>query len=311
MIKGRVKLHGLLFGEALASFYHGLDLLVTTEVHAGWCNTAAEAFANGVPCIVTPAGTLDFARHGENCIVLEEAAPDTIAGIIGRMTDNPEFLKHLAGEAVRSIQPFSYPAYAEQILEKLEKPAFKHYFREPELGLFGKWEPETRLGHLEAVLNQSGGAHVLDLGAAEGVISHCFAVQGGVQSIHGFEYEAGRVDFAGRLLSGVPETDAVFRQADLSDWKGFYDHNSDLLADQYDVVLFLGLYHHLPEPVRRDVLKSALDFSRRFFLIRTPRQYVEKDQLDPFIQEQGFSPIGQAAASEEDNIGWLGIYQRN
>jgi glycosyltransferase involved in cell wall biosynthesis len=306
----RVVYHGMLLGKDLAAFYRSLDVVVTTETQAGWCNTAAEAMANGVPAVVSRAGTVDFARHGENCLVLDGVNPEGIAKTLLKLTKHKELMEALAQNAAHSMRPLSYTTYARKLLQMIEKPPFKHYFRMPEHGLFGKWEPDLRLGDLEGVLSETRGTSVLDLGAAEGVISHAFAEKGGAKCIHGFEFEEGRVHFAERLLSRVPGTESVFRQADLSDWGGFVNTNRDLLSEAYDTVLFLGLYHHLPGVVRKDVLRQALCRSRRYFLIRTPQQLKDDEDLDAFIRDEGFEPLHQTAQRSEENLGWLGIYKR-
>lgn len=137
----RVVLHGALFGADLAAFFRSLDLVVTTEVRAGWCNTAAEAFANRIPCIVSRPGTIDFARHHHNCLLLETVTPEAIARAVLELTGDPKRMEEMARRAFETIQAFSYDDYARRILTRVQKPAFRHYFNAPRAGLFGRHAP--------------------------------------------------------------------------------------------------------------------------------------------------------------------------
>lgn len=48
-----------------SELFNRADLFVSAERHAGWCNTAAEAMACGVPVVATSAGTKDLIIDGE------------------------------------------------------------------------------------------------------------------------------------------------------------------------------------------------------------------------------------------------------
>jgi glycosyltransferase involved in cell wall biosynthesis len=118
--KGRLRYYGLLMDEDLARFYRNLDLVVTTEEHAGWCNTAAEAFANGVPGVVTRAGTLEFARHGENAFVLDSPDPKSIAHSVRALTGDKNLLRRFSENAARVMRSYSWTRYAQKMLALLE-----------------------------------------------------------------------------------------------------------------------------------------------------------------------------------------------
>ncbi|MBU0754887.1 MAG: glycosyltransferase, partial [Planctomycetes bacterium] len=154
----RVVLHGVLFQKDLAAFYRSLDLVVTTEKQAGWCNTAAEAFANGVPCICSKPGTVDFARHNENALVLEEVTGESIAGSILALTKHPRWMAGLIRNALQTIRSFSYEDYARRILSRLDRPVAAQFFACPESTHFGNHTPFFRItdpGALEGKRNRN------------------------------------------------------------------------------------------------------------------------------------------------------------
>jgi hypothetical protein len=302
--KGRLLPSGNVFGDGLRRFYDSIDVMVTTETSAGWCNTAAEAMASGIPTIVTPAGTIDFAKHGENAIVIPEPSAELVRDAIGRLTSDPALARRLAAAGAVTLRTFDWNAYAAQLLEIATLPRHGAYYRVPELGLHGKWEPSTRFDGLHSLFELAGGATLLDLGAAEGVIGAEFA-RHGARSVHGFEIAEDRVRVARTLL---PEPHVV-RQADLSNWDRFATQNADVLSDAYDIVLFLGLYHHLPVGARRRTLESALDKSRRWFAMRTPPTLAHADDVVSICRDRGFRLVSEKTGRENDVVGWLGIFE--
>ncbi len=306
---GRLQLHGPLFGPALADFYRDLDLVVTSETRAGWCNTAAEAMACGLPCMVSRAGTVDFARDGVNALVLPEVTGKAIAAAVGRLRDEPDLAHVLATNAVRTMRRFGWTAYCQQLLRCVEPPARKSYYHLPELGLHGKWDPRVRAGGLEPLLERCRNAAVLDLGAAEGIVGYAFGRRG-ARTLHGFEREPDRVRFAEQLFRRAGLAGATFRTADLADWPRFASDHADLLLDAYDIVLFLGLYHHLPAARRAESLRGALGRAREWFAIRTPQQLKEQDDLPALIGGEGFALVGQQAGAPAENLGWFGLFRR-
>lgn len=307
--QGRVVHHGLLFDRDLAAFYRKMDVMVTTEERAGWCNAAAEAMACGVPSLVSRHGTVDFARHEENALVLDAVSPEAIAEGVTRLIRNTTLRRRLSENAALAMRSFSWVDYCRRLLGCVKPPDVPGYFRIPELGLHGKWDPVVRLRGLEPLLEQCEGRSVLDLGAAEGVVGYEF-MKRGARLVHGFELDPARVAFARDLFTRAGFSHAHFRPADLSLWKSFEDDNRDLLRSGYDVVLFLGLYHHLPEATRQDALDGALSRCRSLFAVRTPEKLARGDDLSRFIRDRGFAFIGEEPASGAENMGWLGLFQR-
>lgn len=306
---GRLVMRGPLFGTELAEFYRRLDVFVTSETRAGWCNSAAEAMACGVPCVVTRHGTVDFARHDRNALVVPEISAGAIAAAVRHLTADADLRCRLARHAAADIRAFTWSAYCQQLLSLVNMPAVRSYYALPQLGLHGKWNPATRLRGLEPILADCAGASLLDLGAAEGIVGHEFACRG-ARPVHGFELEPSRVTFAQHLSERANHEETTWRQADLTNWSAFASANADLLLDSYDIVLFLGLYHHLPAQTRRQSLLAALQRTRVWFAIRTPEILAQQDDLRRFITNQGFATVTEHCASAEENLGWMGVYRR-
>lgn len=307
--KGRLRFYGPLYGEDLRNFYQNIDIFVSTETRAGWCNSAAEAMACGVPSVVSQHGTIDFAENMGTALVLPELNSRAIAESIRRLTADPTLAGGIASRAAERMRSFSWVSYASQLLSIIYQPRVKSYFRMPEFGLYGKWDPQLRLSGLEILLENCRDSTVLDLGAAEGIVASQFA-RNGCRLIHGYELDAGRVDIARKILSQTPVKEFEFRTADLSSWEAFTSRQNGMLLDEYDIVLFLGLYHHLPQNERLNTLLSALRKAGSFFAIRTQRQLVEQDNLVTKIEAEGFQLIHEIEADPEENLGWMGVFRK-
>ncbi len=306
---GRVVPRGTLHGDELVAFYRGLDVMITTETGAGWCNPAAEAMACGIPSIVSRHGTIDFVDPGCNAIVLESIDGETIAREIGGLTAAPDRMRELAGRATDSMGAFDWTEWSARTLGLVTEPISSAYYRIPELGLHGKWEPEIRLEGLTPLLEEADGASVLDLGSAEGIVSVELARRG-ASRVHAFEKEPDRVRVGGELLARSPGLESSVREADLSDWPQFECAHGDVLEDGYDIVLFLGLYHHLPKTKRLDALRGAMARSRKWLAVRTPPALARDDRLVDACEEAGFQLVGGGDGSAEGNLGWLGLFRR-
>jgi len=128
--------------------------------------------------------------------------------------------------------------------------------------------------------------------------------------VHGFEFVAERVQAANQILSHVEGVDFAFRQADLSEWKVLEQQYGDLLLEKYDIILFLGLYHHLPDAARDRFLREALKRCRLWFAVRLPAALAREKALAHAVADAGFELVSEREADEEENIGWLGIFRR-
>ncbi len=307
--EGRLIYWGPLFGKDLASFYNKLDIFVSTEERAGWCNSAAEATACGVPCVVSSHGTIDFAENMATALVLQNITGKEIADSVMRLTIDNTLYNGISRRGAQRMRSFNWFNYASKLLSIIYGPRVNSYFRIPEYNMWGKWDPQIRIAGLDKLLENSRGTTVLDLGAAEGVIGSQFADQG-CKLIHGFELEQSRVEVAQKLLSRTSVDYYEFRQANLDSWSSFMDKNKDILLSSYDIVLFLGIYHHLAKIERLNTLFGALEKTRDWFAIRTPDEYAQQDDLIAKIEAKGFQLIQQNRSSSDENLGWLGIFRK-
>jgi glycosyltransferase involved in cell wall biosynthesis len=306
MASGRLHLEGLLDESQLPGFYAAVDGIAHTETFAGWANLAAEAMASGVPVICTPHGTGAFAEHEETALLVAEPSPEAIAGAILRLKNDPALAIHLARNARRRISAFSWTGYSADLLRLSERPLHSYYTWSPELRLFGKWPEEQRLHGLNAILEAAPGASICDLGAGDGAISRRL-LERGAATVHGFELDAGRVTLANRLCADFAA--ARFRQADLSDWALFEAQHGKDMIESYDIVLYLGLHHHLPAAGRMRALMSAARRASRWFAVRTPGELFGSDDIERVLGELGFA-LHTAATDGAAGLGNSYVFTR-
>lgn len=285
---GRLELLGVLDDDALPDYYAGVDCIVSTETFAGWSNLCAEAMASGAPVVCTPQGTGAFARDGETALVVPEPEPAALADRLDRLMTAPEQAADMARAARTAIEPFSWETYARNLMAIAYRDGHSHYAAAPELGLFGKWPMADRLHDVEPLFKNAAGARVIDFGGAEGTIAHAF-LSHGAGLMRSLELEQGRVEFSKRLCAAWPQ--AEFRQADLSDWDGLLARHGDWLAERYDIVLYLGIHHHLPAGMRMRLLGRVLDLAERYLAVRTPPRTWQTDPIMEMITAKGFRPL--------------------
>jgi glycosyltransferase involved in cell wall biosynthesis len=306
---GRLQLTGPLDGDALCSFYRDIDCTAMTETYAGWSNLVAESMASGVPVVCTPHGTGAMAQHEETALVIDSPPnPRELASALQRLRGDAALCRKLAERARAVVSDYSWDVYARELLKLIQPDSHRYYTFAPDLGLHGKWSLKERLGGLEFLLERAYQMSVIDFGAAEGVISREF-LKRGAKKVHGFDIDANRVDIANRLCATWDN--AEFRTADISDWAAFRLANQDLLEDSYDVVLYLGIHHHLPSKSRRTQLMHAVRLARSFIAIRTSQELYDRDHIDSFLNAEGFRLIKtKCQLTYMDHVGHLRIYER-
>lgn len=307
---GRLVLTGALHGEEiLSSFYHSVDCVVMTETVAGWSNLAAEAMASAVPLICTKHGTGCFAVHEKTALLVDAPSPDRLAESIKRLMRDSALCVRLAGNARAVIEAFSWEDYARQLLELIRHNGGAHYIYAPEIGLYGKWPVSVRMQGLSPLLERAKGSSVIDLGAAEGVLALEF-LHRRASKVHGFDIDSFRISKARELCSAWEC--AEFHTADLSDWQLFVDTYGGIVDDTYDIVLYLGVHHHLPPGQRLKTLSGAAGLVGRYLAVRTTSTLYKEDGIEKLLEAYGFQPmpIGKESVLSSSHLGILRIYER-
>lgn len=283
---GRLELLGPLEEAELPSLYAGIDCVVHTETFAGWANIVAEAMASGVPAICTPNGTLSIAIHEETALVVAEPDPRAIAAAIARLKDDAELTVRLTRNARRQVAPFSWVSYSAELLRLIERPAHSHYTSSPGIGLYGKWTEAQRLHGLEPILARAEAKSICDLGAGDGIVARRL-LEHGAAALVGFDRDPGRVELAKDLCRQFPT--AQFTTADLSDWNAFEQAHAGRLQPSYDIVLYLGLHHHLPAATRLGVIRGAAARASSWFVVRTPASLYQVDRIEAMLAAEGLA----------------------
>jgi 2-polyprenyl-3-methyl-5-hydroxy-6-metoxy-1,4-benzoquinol methylase len=160
---------------------------------------------------------------------------------------------------------------------------------------------------LEFILDKCSGSTVLDVGSNEGLISYEFAKRGS-KLIHGFEKEKRMIRFTKRLFRDIP-IENKFIQADLAiSGEEFAKRYQDILLNEYDIVLFLGVYHHLKYQMAEKDLHNLVELilakSKKWFVVRTNML----PEFESIILDKKFQLV--SSAPPKGNVGLLHIYEK-
>lgn len=159
----------------------------------------------------------------------------------------------------------------------------RDYYAHQGAGLAGKADVSERRAALIPLLGQAAGKSVLDLGCAEGMMLPPF-LEAGAQRVIGVDQSPRRIASARRL---VRDPRAHFAVVDLAEPEASASESP--LQDRFDIVLFLGVYQHLPAERRRTVLRRALKCTRHCFALRTPHDC--RAEALAVVRDAGFEPV--------------------
>ncbi len=306
--QGKLILIGPLEDSELPEFYQSVDCIVHMDQHAGWANLAAEAMASCVPLICTQHGTQAFAKDKESALVMKEITADEIMTNLEIIHLNREgFAEKLARAGRDRIQAFTWKKYSKELLQLIQQATSKFYIRVPEMGLHGKWSLDTRLNGLQPVIDSCENRTILDLGAAECTLAEIF-IKAGAQSIDCVDMNKDYYVSGKRILAPYPN--ATMHLSNLCPWEKFLLENQIWLCESYDIVLFLGVYHHLPKSQRKAVLLGAAKLAKDKLIMRTPDSFFSDENLLILLQEAGFSCSHTFADDATRSSGGLHILQR-
>lgn len=109
--------HGALAPADVCKVMQDIDVFISSEEDAGWCNPAAEAMAAGVPLVCTEAGTSDFAIDGETALVVPARSPELLADAVTRVLADPELAARLRLAGLERIRELDWSNVARRLLE--------------------------------------------------------------------------------------------------------------------------------------------------------------------------------------------------
>ncbi|MEX0924383.1 MAG: class I SAM-dependent methyltransferase [Candidatus Paceibacterota bacterium] len=194
-----------------------------------------------------------------------------------------------------------------QSVKGYSKESDQPYFKSTVLNTQGRREGvdiSTRFRGLEEIATTTicKNATLLDLGCAEGLISYEFFKKG-IRLIHGFDIQDISITLANELFEKEKDNLSFeFRQADINDWGKFEHENADLLLPSYDIVLFLGVFHHLNEQDAKNTLQNIIKRTKTYLAIRT------NDLLPRAMIDSEFDQI--PVMNQDTNTGQLSIFKR-
>lgn len=165
---------------------------------------------------------------------------------------------------------------------------------------------EEQLTGMDTILRMAGGATVLDLGCAEGLIAREFALRGAAR-VDGLSIIPGEIEIGRGLCDGLPVNLHV---CDLGSWAAWLERNPEALLPRYDIVLGLSIFHKVQQI--GPLVERAIGFAGEWMVVRSAElirdkrsRYVPYDMRGRLQQEFRLIEEGPGAKGE-----WLGTYRR-
>jgi|GEM_PF-2402602 len=110
--------------EKLAELYCSSSIVVCPSWYESFPAPPLEGMACGVPVVTTSIGTEDYARDGENCLVVPPRNPQAMADAILRLLSDKDLCRKLSEEGPKTAQQFTWDKTADKV-EKLFAQALK------------------------------------------------------------------------------------------------------------------------------------------------------------------------------------------
>lgn len=152
------------------------------------------------------------------------------------------------------------------------------YYQSKKYNLQGTVNPDIRIHAIKPLLHICKNMSILDLGCAEGLIGMEF-IKNGASLVQGFDINKERIK-EGNRINEFPNLELT--ACDIANWEIL----SSYLSDSYDVVLMLGVYHHLPEEKRKDLLIKVINLQPKYFAFRANQRVCKEDNTDDIISKK-------------------------
>lgn len=121
MSRKRIERYVGLAQTELADLYNKADIFISAETSAGWSNPSAEAMACCTAVVCTTCGTRDLADHGQTALVVPAHNPQAIRDAVKELIDSPDLRNQLAQNAYQKIQPFTWSAHCNRLMDIINK----------------------------------------------------------------------------------------------------------------------------------------------------------------------------------------------
>lgn len=174
--------------------------------------------------------------------------------------------------------------------------------------------PEDRLAGLGPLLARARGCSILDVACHNGLNSAAFA-EAGARAIDGFDFWRPGIDQARENLAKHP-IPTRFAVCDLR--RGLAEVQASLapFPEEYDIVLYLGIHHHLLRQMNRVETESMAtrlaSLAKRYVAVRTPAHSM--DSASDAITAAGFKLWYEDGESTVDGglkVGGLRVFVRS
>ncbi len=118
-----IALHLRPSSEALVELYYQSDLLVFASWGEGLGYPPLEAMACATPVVLTDTlGTRDYARHGENCLVVPPREPELLAQAMLDVLGNKPLAEHLAQNGPPTAARYDWTRVVDRFERALREP---------------------------------------------------------------------------------------------------------------------------------------------------------------------------------------------
>ena len=166
---------------------------------------------------------------------------------------------------------------------------------------------DDRLSGLNELLTFAAGSTVFDAGTNRGLVALEFARRGATL-VHGCDLYARGIDTAREIFNEVA-TSARFEVVDLSRGPAALEAAfATEYRPRYDIVLFLGIYHHLktqmPAELLNQLVRHLAGITGRFFVCRTGLL----DEVGETLAQSGLTRVHFSRMNK--SCGPSGIWER-